>query len=120
MASFLDPESTSYSAVVDRLLESMGPTMDTTPGSVVRTLVEAYAREMAVFYGMLALAHRSGYIDTAEGAALDSVVAVLGIKRARGGRLTGQVEFSRAVPAAADIGIPAGRTVTGTTADGKP
>jgi uncharacterized phage protein gp47/JayE len=120
MASFLDPSTTSFSAVVERLLESMGPTMDTTPGSVVRTLSEAYAREMAVFYGMLALAHRSGYIDTAQGAALDNVVAILGVKRARGGRLTGQVEFSRAVAAAADIGIPAGRTVTGTTADGKP
>jgi uncharacterized phage protein gp47/JayE len=118
--SLIPPEETSFSAIVDRLLSNLGPGTDTHAGSMARTLAEAYAREMATFYAMMELAHRSGYLDTAEGAALDNVVAVLGLERARAGRLTGEVEFSRASPAPDDIGIPAGRQVTGLSADSKP
>ncbi|MFP2908398.1 baseplate J/gp47 family protein [Pyxidicoccus sp. 3LFB2] len=118
--SLIPPEETSFSAIVDRLLSNLGPGTDTHTGSMARTLAEAYAREMATFYAMMELAHRSGYLNTAEGAALDNVVAVLGLERARAGRLTGEVEFSRASPAPDDIGIPAGRQVTGVAADSKP
>ena len=107
-----DP-STSFSDIVDRLLGRLGPGIDTNTGSMARTLAESYAREMATFYAMLEHAHRSGYLDTAEGGALNNVVAVLGLTRARAGRLTGEVEFSRGSPAPEDIGIPAGRQVTG-------
>lgn len=118
--SLVPPEETSFSAIVARLLSNLGPGADTNTGSMARTLAEAYAREMATFYAMMELAHRSGYLDTAEGAALDNVVAVLGLERARAGRLTGEVEFSRASPAPDDIGIPAGRVVTGPPLDSKP
>jgi hypothetical protein len=111
---------TSFSAIVDRLLGNLGPGIDKNAGSMARTLAESYGREMATFYAMLELAHRSGYLDTAEGAALDNVVAVLGISRARAGRLTGDVEFSRSSPAPDDIGIPAGRQVTGVLAENEP
>lgn len=104
---------TSFSAIVERLLEKMGPGADTNTGSMARTLAESYAREMATFYAMLEHAHRSGYLETAEGPALNNVVAVLGLTRARAGRLSGEVEFSRNSPAPEDIGIPAGRQVTG-------
>ncbi|WPB72661.1 baseplate J/gp47 family protein [Archangium violaceum] len=120
MSALFDSQYISYSAIVERLLEGMGPRSDTTDGGVVRTLLETYAREMATFYGMLELAYQSGFLDTAEGDALDNVVAVLGIRRARAGRLTGTVEFSRASPAPEDIGIPAGRQVTGTLVEGTP
>ncbi|MFP2927656.1 baseplate J/gp47 family protein [Pyxidicoccus sp. 3LG] len=116
----LTPLDTSFSAIVDRLLGNLGPGIDKNAGSMARTLAESYGREMATFYAMLELAHRSGYLDTAEGAALDNVVAVLGISRARAGRLTGDVEFSRNSPAPEDIGIPAGRQVTGVVAENKP
>ncbi|NTX06912.1 baseplate J/gp47 family protein [Myxococcus sp. CA051A] len=118
--SLIPPETTTFSAIVERLLKNMGPGTDPNAGGMARTLAEAYAREMATFYAMMELAHRSGYLDTAEGAALDNVVAVLGLKRARAGRLTGEVELSRAAPAPEDIGIPAGRQLTGLAADGKP
>ncbi|WP_257456355.1 baseplate J/gp47 family protein [Archangium lipolyticum] len=116
----LESLDTSFSAIVDRLLSNLGPGLDTNTGSMARTLAESYAREMATFYAMLELAHRSGYLDTAEGDALDNVVAVLGIDRARAGRLTGEVEFSRNSPAPDDIGIPAGRLVTGLPSDSTP
>ncbi len=112
------PLDTSFSAIVDRLLEKMGPGTDTNTGSMARTLAEAYAREMATFYAMLEHAHRSGYLETAEGPALNNVVAVLGLTRARAGRLSGEVEFSRNSPAPEDIGIPSGRQVTGLAESG--
>ncbi|MCP3060342.1 baseplate J/gp47 family protein [Myxococcus sp. K38C18041901] len=120
LLSLIPPETTTFSAIVERLLANMGAGTDPNAGGMARTLAEAYAREMATFYAMMELAHRSGYLDTAEGAALDNVVAVLGLTRARAGRLTGEVELSRAAPAPEDIGIPAGRQVTGMAADGKP
>ncbi|WP_338866116.1 baseplate J/gp47 family protein [Myxococcus stipitatus] len=118
--SLYPSDQNTFSAIVERLLENLGPGMDPNAGGMARTLAEAYAREMATFYAMLELSHRAGYLDTAEGPALDNVVAVLGLKRARAGRLMGQVELSRATPAPDDIGIPAGRQVTGLGADGKP
>lgn len=114
MASLIRPDyDTSFSQIVERLLESMGSRLDANPGSIARTMAEAYAREMAMFYEMLELAHSSGYLETAKGGALDNVVAMLGIRRERAGRLTGHVEFSRSTAAPSDIGIPAGFQVTG-------
>ncbi len=118
MKSVLEPLDTSFRGVVDRLLGALGQGTDHNAGSVLRTLVEAYAREMTTFYVMLDLAHRAGYLDTAEGAALDSVVAVLGIDRARAGRLSGKIELGRISPAPQDIGVPAGFRVTGSLPDG--
>lgn len=111
-----DTTDTSFAGVATRLLGFAGRSNDTV-GGVARTLLEAFAREMAIFYATLDAAHRSGFLDTAEGPALDHVVAILGIRRARAGRLTGKVEFSRAIAAQHDIVIPAGRRVTGVLAD---
>lgn len=120
MKSVLDPLDTSFRGVVERLLGNLGQGADQNTGSILRTLVEAYAREMATFYVMLDLAHKAGYLETAEGPALDSVVAVLGIDRTRAGRLAGKIELSRVSPAPQDIGVPAGFRVTGTLPDGSP
>src|SRR5271166_1760384 len=86
---------------------------DATEGSVVLTLLEAFARELAVAYEQLDIVYRYAYLETAEGAALDQVVALLGLERLARGFLVGSVEFSRAVPIAADIPIPAGTIVAG-------
>ena len=123
MAIFSFQNGNNFSDVVTRLLDDLRKQMpvsvDPEPGSVVRTLVEAFAREMALFYAMLERAYASGFLDSAEGEALDNVVAVLGIERARAGRLVGHVEFRRGSAAPDDIGIPAGRTVTGPRPEGK-
>lgn len=86
---------------------------DVSAGSVVRTLMESFARELAVCYEQLEIVHRNAYLDTAEGAALDNVVALLGLERRRAGFLVGAVEFARLLPAEADIAIPAGTLVAG-------
>ena len=89
------------------------PLTDGTEGSVVLTLLEAFARELAVGYEQLDIVYRQAYLDTADGASLDNVVALLGLRRKRGGFLVGTVEFSRGQAAAADIVIPAGTLVAG-------
>lgn len=114
MTSPIAPEGqTSFGEIVKRLLGGLGAHLDASPGSIVRTLAETFAREMATFYEMLELSHRAGYLDTAQGGALDNVVALLGLERAGGGRLVGSVEFSRTTPAPSDIGIPGGLQITG-------
>lgn len=116
MSGIYDDKDISFAGVVERLLGFAGRSGDAV-GGVARTLLEAVARELAIFYATLDNAHRSGFLDTAEGIALDNVVAILGVRRARAGRLVGKVQFSRAVPAQQDIIIPAGRRVTGVLGD---
>jgi uncharacterized phage protein gp47/JayE len=110
-----DDTDMSFTGIVQRLLDFSERPGDPV-GGVARTMLEAVARELAIFYATLDRAHQAGFIDTATGPALDRVVAILGIRRARAGRLTGKVEFGRAVAAEHDIIIPAGRRVTGVLA----
>jgi uncharacterized phage protein gp47/JayE len=79
----------------------------------VRTLTEAFARELAVCYQQLRKVYQHGFLDTAEGVALDNVVALLGMNRQRAGHLEGLVTFRRPQPAAADIPVPSGTLVSG-------
>jgi hypothetical protein len=90
---------------------------DIQTGSVVRTLSEAVALEMASLSAQLDFVYRSGFIDTASGTALDNVVALLGVERVSGGRAAGEVEFTRSPGSSGSINIPAGTRVA--TADGK-
>ena len=57
------------------------PLNDLNVGSVVRSLLETVAVEMAVMYQHLAFIYDSAYIDTAQGSSLDKVVALVGVKR---------------------------------------
>ena len=120
MAGLFDDFDTSFRGVVGRLTGALGDELDDHPGSVVRTLLEAFGREMATFYAILERAHDAGFVDTAEGDALDKVVSILGVERARAGRLSGAIQFMRTTPAPQDIAIPAGFQVTGKGADGSP
>ena len=86
---------------------------DATEGSVLRTLVEAFSRELAVCYEQLEAVYQAGYLDTASGAALERVVELLGVQRHRAGWLEGDVVFARSTPAPFAIEIPAGTLVAG-------
>lgn len=80
-------------------------------GSVVRTLLEAMALETAGLYAQLEMVYKSGFIDTAEGRALDHVVSLLGLKRITAGRNSAEIQFKRARNTRGEIYLPAGTRI---------
>lgn len=110
----------THATIVDELLRDLADPSggrvaltDTTEGSVVRTLVEAFARALAVAYEQIGAVYRLGYLESADGKALDQVVALVGLTRQRGGHAEGFLRLSRTNPAPADIRVPAGTLVAG-------
>lgn len=85
---------------------------DYQEGSVIRSLFESFAVELAVLYEQLDLVYGAGFIDTAEGDHLDRVVAVLGIKRNEPDFAAGMVTFRRDAGARDALTIPIGTLVT--------
>ncbi|NEP36179.1 baseplate J/gp47 family protein, partial [Moorena sp. SIO3B2] len=85
---------------------------DFQEGSVVRTLYESFAWELALLYEQMQRVYLSGFVDTAEGIDLDKVVAILGIKRGEPDYATGKVTFTRDIGIDEDIFIPKGTLVT--------
>lgn len=111
-------DSKDFATLTSDLLQSLANATgteltDDNEGSVVRTLAEAFARELAVCYQQLRKVYQHGFLDTAEGVALDNVVALLGMSRQRAGHLEGVVTFRRPQPAPADIPVPSGTLVSG-------
>ncbi len=88
------------------------PLTDLNVGSVARTLLEAVSKELALLYAQLNLAYDNAYIETATGASLNRVVALLGYTRFRAGRAVGAVTFTRRAGAPGNITIPAGTPIT--------
>ncbi|MDG6258157.1 MAG: baseplate J/gp47 family protein [Methanomicrobiaceae archaeon] len=80
---------------VNYTLDAPRTITDINPGSVTRTIVESVAREMEFLYLQMEQVYNLAYLDTAEGKALDQVVALLGIKRKGPGYATGEVIFGR-------------------------
>lgn len=89
---------------------------DIHTGSVIRTLAESVALEIAGLYAQLDSVYQSGFIDLATGRSLDNVVALLGIQRVTGGKAAGEVQFTRSPASRGAINIPQGTRVM--TADG--
>lgn len=85
---------------------------DFEEGSVVRSLYESFAYEMAVLYEQLDLVYQAGFVDTAENANLDRVVAALGIVRNEPDYATGGVTFERDKGLNEELVIPIGTLVT--------
>jgi uncharacterized phage protein gp47/JayE len=88
------------------------PVNDVNVGSVVRTLVEAVSKELAIVYKQLNQAYDSAYVGTAAGSSLDRVVALLGLERYKAGRPVGTVRFGRRAGSTGTIAIPPGTPVT--------
>lgn len=93
------------------------PLSDINVGSVTRTISEAIGREIATVYQQINLAYKSGFIDLAEGRALDFVVSILGITRKTKEYATGLVTFFRA--AGSDGNITIGQGTELSTAKGE-
>jgi uncharacterized phage protein gp47/JayE len=85
---------------------------DRNPGSVTRTLAEAFAREYAVLSMQLDAVHKAAFVETASGRDLDAVAALVGITRRGQTFARGEVVFTRPSPAPADITIRAGTLVS--------
>jgi uncharacterized phage protein gp47/JayE len=101
--------------VVNYYPVSTGPTpvTDLNVGSVVRTLVETVALELAVAYQQLGQVYQSAFVGTASGGSLDEVVQLVGITRTPGGAPAVVLTFTRPPGAAnARLTVPAGTAVT--------
>ncbi|BBH71862.1 hypothetical protein ACTI_85470 [Actinoplanes sp. OR16] len=85
---------------------------DRNPGSVTTTLAEAFSRELAVLHKQMEMIYRSGFVDLADSASLDHVVALLGLARKDARFAAGEVLFQRGTPASGDIAVPAGTLVS--------
>lgn len=88
---------------------------DRNPGSLTRTLAEAFGRELAVLRKQMENVYRSAYLETAEGISLDHVVALLGLARKSREHAGGTVRFFRDSAAPADIFIPEAARVSTAT-----
>jgi uncharacterized phage protein gp47/JayE len=88
------------------------PLNDLNVGSVIRSLLETVAVEMAVVYQHLAFIYDSAYIDTAQGSSLDKVVALVGVKRLGSGYPIVKLRFQRKAGTQGRITIPANTSVT--------
>jgi uncharacterized phage protein gp47/JayE len=97
---------------VNYLREDDPPTLtDLQVGSVVRTLTESVALEIARLYAQLEAVYDAGFIDSATGSALDKVVALLGITRINADRPSTKVQFTRAAGTPGSIAIVAGTRI---------
>ncbi len=88
------------------------PLTDLNVGSVVRTLLETVAREIAQDEQYLDLIYRSAFLATAEGGSLDKVVALIGVDRLPARHPLVEVRFGRNATSGGRITIPAGTVVT--------
>lgn len=68
---------------------------DTSPGSVLRTIVESISKELDFVYEQMDGVYKSAFIDTAAGNALDHVAAMIGMERKPPTRAMGYVNFWR-------------------------
>lgn len=84
---------------------------DFNAGSVAGTLVRSMAREFKLLYEQMDQAYRRAFIDLAEGAALDNVVALLGVARNQALPAQGEVTFWLRKAPRNDVPIAAGTRV---------
>lgn len=74
--------------------EFFGADVDLTLTSPLYQFIAATAFEKAVLWQQMEATYYAGYIDTAEGANLDKVIALLGVTRNPAVKATGVVEFT--------------------------
>ena len=111
------PDDHSYFYVSYYPAECRRRLTDRNPGSVTTTLAEAFARELAVLHKQMEMIYLSAFADSARGASLDHVAALLALARKDAKFAGGEVLFKRSTPADGDITIPAGTLLS--TDDGR-
>jgi hypothetical protein len=89
-------------------VDAQSPLSDINIGSVTRTVVEAIGREIATVYQEVYNAYLAGFVDTAQGASLDHVVAILDVQRRGAEYAIGLATFLRDPAISGNVTIPAG------------
>jgi uncharacterized phage protein gp47/JayE len=105
----------TYSEILSNMLTSVGtktPLTNFNSGSVVRTLSEVLAQVVAELYAFAGEMLKQGFLDTATGFWLDRKANEYGINRKPALKTEGVVVFSRKLPKATNITIPANSIVT--------
>ncbi|HEY9734633.1 MAG TPA: baseplate J/gp47 family protein, partial [Trichocoleus sp.] len=100
-----------YTDMMQRSQDQLPGVTDFSVGSVVRTMYESFAYEIAVLYEQMHQVYLSAFVDTATGQQLEQVVAILGIHRGLPDFAEGMVTFERD-PGGKAIEIPVGTLVT--------
>jgi uncharacterized phage protein gp47/JayE len=100
-----------YASMVADTRRRIPQLSDFEPGSVIRSLYESLSYEMALLYEQLDLVYQAGFVDTAEAAHLDRVIAVLGLKRNEPDFAKGVVTFERDPGSEEEVVIPIGTLV---------
>jgi uncharacterized phage protein gp47/JayE len=93
------------------------PLTDLNVGSVTRTLMESVGVELALQEQLLEQVYRSAFLETAEGGALDKVVALVGVTRLPGGVPITRLRFTRLAGSTGQVTIPTGTAVTDETGE---
>jgi uncharacterized phage protein gp47/JayE len=105
-----NPDPRTPAEVTYRFRDVPSGLSDVGPGSIAGTLLRAFGRELTLLHQQVNEAYRRAFLDTANGAALDGVVALLGVARNPAQPASGTVTFSRRQPGAQLI-VPAGAVV---------
>jgi len=100
----------------NRIRANLGDDTDLSDTSWLGQMLKAFAYLLSVNWQLAESTYYSGYLESATGANLDAVVALLGISRNPSTKAIGTVTFSRSTAAPADIIIPSSTRVS--TADG--
>ncbi len=88
------------------------PVNDLNVGSVIRTLMETFSRELALTELNLEFVYKSAFLETAEGSSLDRVVALVGVKRLPAGHPVVKVQFKRRPETPGRITVPVSTALT--------
>ncbi len=104
-------EPKKFADVFEDMRDRTSGLTDFTAGSVTRTMYESFAYEIALLYEKMHQTYLSAFVDTAQGAQLDLVVAILGIRRGLPDFAEGTVTFTRDL-GKDDAPIPLGTLVT--------
>jgi uncharacterized phage protein gp47/JayE len=88
------------------------PLTDLNTGSVTRTIMETFSRELALLQQQLERVYDSAFLDTAEGSSLDRVIALVGVGRVPTGQPVVTVTFGRQSGSTGRITIPPGTAVS--------
>jgi uncharacterized phage protein gp47/JayE len=105
----------SQSDIVQQMLAALlvaEPSLDTSIGSPVRSILDVVSEQIAEAYADQYLLNYGTNVYTKSGSDLDNYVAQYGFTRLPGVRASGSITFSRTSVASADVYIGAGTQVT--------